>query len=93
MRIIRWLVGLFVFAGALLFALDNTGLVTVRLYHLFSWQAPLIVLLLLAFALGVGAGVLAGITRIARLRRQVARLRQHPRRDSAPAQAPPAPGV
>ena len=93
MRIVRWLTGLAVFAVALLFALQNTDLVTVRLYHLVSWQAPLIVVLLVSFALGVAAGLLAGLARVARLRRQVVRLRRAGRRELRPVEPPPAAGA
>jgi uncharacterized integral membrane protein len=92
MRILRWLAGAALFIGALLFALQNTDLVTVRLYYLFSWQTPLIVLLLIAFGAGVVAGVAAGFARFARLRRQLERLRRLPRR-ARPAEPPPAPGA
>jgi len=50
--------------------------VTVRFYHWFSWQAPLIFLLLIAFAGGAAAGLLAGVLRSARLKRQLGRLRR-----------------
>jgi len=94
MRILRWLIGAVLFIGALLFALQNTDLVTVRLYYLFSWQTPLIVVLLIAFGTGAAAGVLSASARIARLRRQVQRLRRLPRRTGpATDAAPPATGV
>ena len=66
--------------------LKNDELVTVRFYHWFSWQAPLIFLLLIAFAAGAAAGLLAGVFRSARLKRQLSRLRKEGRR--APASRP-----
>lgn len=90
MRILRWLIGAILFIGALLFALQNTELVTVRLYYLLSWQAPLIVVVLIAFGIGAAAGVLSASARVARLRRQVLRLRRLPRRGGpASGEAPP----
>jgi uncharacterized integral membrane protein len=76
MSIARWIVGIIVFLLLLLLSLQNADLVTVRFYHWFSWQAPLIFLLLLAFACGAVAGLLAGLVRATRLKRQVMRLRR-----------------
>jgi uncharacterized integral membrane protein len=81
MNVARWIVGTVVFLLLLLLSLQNTELVTVRFYHWFSWQAPLIFLLLIAFAGGAVAGLLAGLVRATRLKRQVMRLRrEHARR-------------
>jgi lipopolysaccharide assembly protein A len=80
MTFLRWVVGLGVFLALLFLALQNAELVTVRFYHWFSWEAPLIFLLLVAFALGVAAGLLAGLLRYARLKRQLGRLRREHRR-------------
>jgi lipopolysaccharide assembly protein A len=76
MNVARWIVGTIVFLLLLLLSLQNADLVTVRFYHWFSWQAPLIFLLLIAFAAGAFAGILAGLVRTTRLKRQVARLRR-----------------
>jgi len=80
MTIVRWVVGLTVFLALLFLSLQNAELVTVRFYHWFSWEAPLIFLLLIAFALGVGAGLLAGLMRYVRVKRQLSRLRREHRR-------------
>ena len=77
---LRWIVGGVLFVALLFLALQNSDLATVRFYHWFSWQAPLIFLLLTAFAAGVAAGLLAGLARAARLKRQLARLRKELRR-------------
>jgi putative membrane protein len=76
MGLVRWIIGAVVFLALLLLSLQNTDPVTVRFYHWFSWQAPLIFLLLIAFAGGAAAGLLAGVFRSARLKRQLARLRR-----------------
>ncbi len=76
MGILRWTSGLVVFLALLFLALQNSESVTVRLYHWFTWQAPLIFLLLIAFVAGVAAGLLTGIVRTHRLRRQITRLRR-----------------
>ena len=83
MTFVRWVVLLIVFLALLFLALQNADLVTVRFYHWFSWEAPLILLLLVAFALGVGAGLLAGLMRYVRLKRQLGRLRREHRRAPA----------
>jgi uncharacterized integral membrane protein len=88
MALLRWLVGGFLFVALLFLSLQNSDLATVRFYHWFSWQAPLIFLLLIAFAAGVAAGLLAGLVRSARLKRQLARLRREHHRTAALAQAP-----
>ena len=75
MAFVRWTVGVIVFVSLLFLSLQNAELVTVRFYHWFSWQAPLIFLLLIAFAMGIVAGLLAGLFRTARLKRQLSRMR------------------
>ena len=83
MALLRWIVGGVLFVALLFLSLQNSELVTVRFYHWFSWQAPLIFLLLIAFAAGVAAGLLARLTRSARLKRQISRLRKEHRRAAA----------
>ena len=90
MRIFRWVVGIIVFLGLLLLSLQNADLVTVRFYQWFSWQTPLIFLLLIAFAFGAAAGLLAGALRSARLRRQIVRLRREHAKHLRGRPAPPA---
>jgi uncharacterized integral membrane protein len=86
MVFLRWVVGVTLFVALLTLSLQNDELVTVRFYHWFSWQAPLIFLLLAAFAAGAGAGLLAGVLRATRLKRQLRRLRKNGRH--APASRP-----
>ena len=89
MNVVRWIVSTVVFLLLLLLSLQNTEPVTVRFYHWFAWQAPLIFLLLIAFAAGVAAGLLASLVRSARLRRQLGRLRKEHRRALASATQSP----
>ena len=86
MHVLRWIVGAGIFLALLFLSLQNSELVTLKFYHWWSWQAPLIFIVLIAFAIGVAAGLLAGAMRSARLKRQVNRLRreQHPK-PAAPA--------
>ncbi|HZI83622.1 MAG TPA: LapA family protein [Casimicrobiaceae bacterium] len=92
MALLRWIVGAILFVALLFLSLQNSELVTVRFYHWLSWQAPLIFLLLIAFAAGVGAGLLAGVARATRLKRQLARLRKELRRSGVPSQPASADG-
>jgi len=88
MALARWVVGFVVLILLLFLSLQNAEIVTVRFYNWFSWQAPLIFLLLVAFAIGVLAGLLAGFVRTTRLKRQLSKLRRDHAR-LAPAPAPP----
>ena len=76
MSVIRWIAAVVVFLLLLLFSLQNAQLVPVSFYGLFSWHAPLVFLLLIAFALGMAAGLLAGVMRTVRLKRQINRMRR-----------------
>ena len=91
MAFVRWTIGVAVFAALLFLSLQNSELVTVRFYNWFSWEAPLIILLLLAFAVGLVAGLLTGLLSTARVKRQLTRLRNEQRRGAA-AQGPAADG-
>jgi uncharacterized integral membrane protein len=85
MQVLRWIVGSTLFLALLFLSLQNSELVTLKFYHWWSWQAPLIFVVLIAFALGAAAGLLAGAVRSARLSRQLGRLRREQRsRDGAP---------
>ncbi len=85
MRIVRWVVGATLFLALLFLSLQNSELVTLKFYHWWSWQAPLIFVVLAAFVAGVAAGLLAGAARSARLSRQLHRLRREVRqRDTTP---------
>jgi len=76
MALARWVVGFVILILLLFLSLQNAEIVTVRFYNWFSWQAPLIFLLLVAFAIGVLAGLLAGFVRTTRLKRQLSKLRR-----------------
>ena len=101
MRIVIWAVRLVVFILVLLFALKNTEPVDVGLYADYVIRAvPLIVVMLVAFAVGAlfaAVVVLPAALRrrreVARLRREVLRLQEDAARrpaDDAPVVAPEA---
>ncbi len=86
MHVVRWVVGVALFLALLFLSLQNSELVTLKFYHWWSWQAPLVFVVLIAFAVGVAAGLAAGAMRIARLKRQLSRLERGERaRDATPA--------
>jgi uncharacterized integral membrane protein len=64
---------LLVFLLVLGFALKNSHSVTFNSYLDYVWQAPLIVMLGLAFMLGALMGVLALLPTVFRLRRELSR--------------------
>ena len=86
MQIVRWIVGAALFVALLFLSLQNSDLVTLKFYQWWSWQAPLIFVVLIAFAVGVAAGLAAGAMRSVRLKRELNRLRRAER----PHETPPA---
>lgn len=76
MRYLVWILKLAVFVLVLAFAVKNTGLVTVRYYFGGEWQSPLVFVLLVAFCIGVAAGLSAGLAQAFRQRREIAALKR-----------------
>jgi len=75
MSALRIMAAAAVFAALLLLALSNAEPVTLRLFRLAEFDAPLALVVLLVFAAGAAAGLGAGAIRSARLARQLGRLR------------------
>jgi putative membrane protein len=92
MSVVRVIVGAGIFLALLFFALDNAETVTLRLFRVASWQAPLVFVVFVAFALGAGLGLLAGVARASRLKRQLVRARGNRRAPAVPAPHGAAPG-
>ena len=59
MRLLTWLIRALIFFTLFAFALNNQQAVTVRWFFGLDWQAPLVIVVLLAFGLGCALGVLA----------------------------------
>ena len=74
MHIVRWIVGAALFLALLFLSLQNSEKVTLKFYNVWDFEAPLVFVVLIAFAIGVAAGLLAGALRASKLRRQVTRL-------------------
>lgn len=82
MNYLLWFVRLVVFLIVLGFALKNTDPVAVRFYLGSQWEAPLVLVLLVAFIAGAAGGVLASLGVIFRKRREIAGLRKQLRAQS-----------
>ena len=76
MRYLTWLLKLVLFLLVLTFAVKNTGPVTVRYYLGSEWDAPLILVLLVFFAVGATLGLMAGLAQQFKQRREIAALKR-----------------
>lgn len=76
MRYLVWLLRIALFLVLLGFAVRNDQPVVLRYFFGYEWQASLVVILLLFFAGGVVAGVLAVLGNIFRQRREIAALKK-----------------
>ena len=63
MYIFYWLINIILFLFLLSFSAKNTEVVTINYYFDIEWQAPIIVILLIFFALGIGFGYLSTFTK------------------------------
>lgn len=96
MRYFLWLLKFALFVLILSFAIKNTETVVVRYYLGQEWQAPLVLVLLAFFCLGVAVGIVASLGHLFRQRRQIAALKNElrgQRQDSAKAVPDKAPGA
>ena len=88
-RILFRLLMTLVFLLLLGFAFKNMDGVTLRYFLGFQWRAPLVIVLLLFFGVGIASGVVASVAVIARQRRELLELkrelRNHTRSTVAPA--------
>jgi uncharacterized integral membrane protein len=93
LRFLAFLGWFAVFAVLLVFAIKNTGPVTLHFYFDRTWEAPLVFVVLASFAAGAVFGVIACVGPLARQRREVAALRRESglRRPDPPGDAAPRP--
>jgi uncharacterized integral membrane protein len=75
MKVLVWLVRGIVFVAVFGLAVKNSGPVDLRFYLDSAWQAPLSVVILVAFAAGVAVGLTAAVVMIVRQGRELRRLR------------------
>ena len=76
MRILWLLLKIVVFLLMLGFAFRNTDSVVVHYFPGAEWQAPLVLVLLVFFGIGIAAGVTASLGVIVRQRREISRLKR-----------------
>lgn len=76
MRFVTPILGLALFLLAVGFAVKNSEVATLHYYLGYEWQAPMVVLLLVFFALGVAAGVAASFSYVFRQRREILSLKR-----------------
>jgi uncharacterized integral membrane protein len=86
MRIATWTIRLVVFVLLVAFGAKNVEPVTLRFYFDLAVQAPLILIMFGAFALGALFGILAVVPKVVRQRREISALKRPPR---GPEQPPP----
>ena len=77
-----------VFLLLLGFALKNMDGVTLRYFLGFEWRAPLAIVLLVLFGIGIASGVLASVVVIARQRRELLELKRELRDNTRGTVAP-----
>ena len=76
MQYLMWIIKGALFLLILSFAIVNTDPVTVRYYLGYHWEAPLVVVLLVAVCIGALVGLLSALFQVLRLRRQLAALQR-----------------
>jgi len=76
MRYLSWTLRLLLFVLLFGFALKNSDPVTVRFYLGGHWEASLALVVLVFFAVGAAAGVIACFAYIYRQRREILQLRK-----------------
>ncbi len=84
MRALAWLVRAFIFFALFAFALNNQQAVAVRWFFGFEWHAPMVIVVLAAFAAGCTIGVLAMVPSWWRQRRVAKLAAPPPLQPSAP---------
>ena len=75
MRYLTWLLRAILFLLLFGFAVKNDQPVVLRYFFGYEWQASLVLILLLFFAVGAGVGALTVLSNIFRQRREIAVLK------------------
>ncbi|MES1982531.1 MAG: LapA family protein [Pseudomonadota bacterium] len=75
MRYLIWMLRAALFLIMLGFAVRNDQPVVLRYFFGYEWQASLVVILLVFFAIGAAVGILAVLGKIFRQRREIAALK------------------
>ena len=89
MRYLSWIFRILLFVLLIGFVFKNSDPVTVRFYLGAHWEASLALVLLVFFAVGVAAGVIACVAHIYRQRREILQLRKELRSKPGPPEDAP----
>jgi uncharacterized integral membrane protein len=90
MSFVRFVILAAVFIVLLFISLQNARTVELHFFNVATWEAPLVFVILVAFAVGVALGLLASTVQVVRLKRQLARVRrEHQRADALAVQRAP----
>ena len=89
MRVLSWLLRFFIFLSLFAFALNNEQPVVVHWFFGAQWTAPMVIVVLVAFAGGAALGVLAMVPSWWRHRRVARRLTPPPAPPKRPASDSP----
>ncbi len=76
MRYVSGLAKVALFVLLLSFAVKNSEPVVLRYYLGWQWQAPMVLVVLVVFAIGAATGVMACLGYLYRQRREIQRLRE-----------------
>jgi putative membrane protein len=63
LRLFRWLVKAAIFFTLFAFALNNQGNVTIHFFFGYYWTAPMVLIVLSAFVIGVSIGIIGMVPR------------------------------
>ncbi len=85
MRYLKWLLRIAMFGILLGFAVKNDQPVVLRYFFGYEWQAPMVLVLLLFFAAGVGIGLFSGLSKTFWQRREISKLKKELSRKNKPA--------
>jgi len=89
MRIVTWTIRLVLFVLLVAFGAKNVEPVTLRFYFDIAVQAPLILILFGAFALGALFGILALLAKVVRQKREISVMKRQTGGTEAPPPAVP----
>ena len=91
MRYLLWIILPLLFLFFITLAVKNTDVVAVRYFLGYEWRAPLILVLLVLFALGAAVGFFAALPTIVRQRRELAARKRELERVRLPVTPQPPP--
>lgn len=80
--LLKWILRAAIFFALLAFALNNQQNVTVNFFFGHDWTAPMVLVVLAAFTLGLASGVLAMLPRWLKQRRAARQARRQAQADS-----------